>query len=66
MIYSSLFASLPVTARDAIHERLWQVLSGTVRDPQYRHLSADDRRAIVEILKPTKPGLPASFGDTTK
>lgn len=65
MIYSSLFASLPVTAGDAIHERLWQVLSGTVRDPQYRHLSADDRRAIVEILNDTKRDLPSYFRSQT-
>jgi hypothetical protein len=40
---------------------VWQVLSGAVRDPQYRHLSLDDRRAIVEILKETKRDLPTTF-----
>jgi hypothetical protein len=48
-------------ARDAIYERLWEVLSGSVRGPQYRHLSIDDRRAIVEILKDTKRDLPSDF-----
>jgi hypothetical protein len=29
-------------------------------------LSLADRRAIVEILRDTKPGLPSYFGDVTK
>jgi hypothetical protein len=34
------------------------VLSGKSHDSKFDHLSADDRRAIVEILKDTKASLP--------
>jgi hypothetical protein len=51
MIYSDAFAALPPLARDAIYQRLWRVLS----QPTPEH------RAIVEILRDTKPDLPAYF-----
>ena len=60
VIYSPSFDGLPVIARDAIYERLWQALSGSVR-PRHRHLSVDERRAIVEILNDTKRDLPSTF-----
>jgi hypothetical protein len=61
MIYSPLFEGLPGAAKDATYRRLWQVLSGEARGAQYQHLSLEDRRAIVEILKDTKKDLPAYF-----
>ena len=61
MIYTDAFDDLPSPARDAIYERMWQVLSGRDRDPKYTHLSFADRKAIVEILRETKKGLPAYF-----
>lgn len=61
MVYSPLFEQLPKGAKDAIYRRLWQVLSGAVREPRYERLSLDDRRAIVEILKDTKSDLPPVF-----
>ena len=61
MIYSQVFDSLPATARDAIYRRLWQVLSGEDRSSRYMRITADDRRAIREILRDTKPGLPSYF-----
>jgi hypothetical protein len=61
MVYSKQFDSLPAKAKDAIHHRMWDVLSGKVRDPRYRKLSVIDRLAIVEILRDTKPDLPAYF-----
>jgi hypothetical protein len=45
---------------------MWQVLSGDAREPRYRSLSLADRRAIVEILKDTKPNLPAYFTGAIK
>ena len=53
MIYSPAFDALPEEARAAIYQRMWQVLS--------ERTSAEDRRAIVEILKDTKKDLPAYF-----
>ena len=61
MIYSDAFDGLPVPAREAIYRRLWQVLSGAEQDVKYSHLSIDARRAIVEILRETKPDLPDYF-----
>jgi len=61
LIYSASFAGLPATARTAVFDRLWAVLSGADDDPRYDGLTADDRQAVVEILRDTLPGLPATF-----
>lgn len=62
MVYTAAFDALPADAKDAVYRRLWQVLSGADRDSRYEHLTRDDRRAIVEILRDTKPNLPGYFG----
>ena len=54
MIYSEAFAQLPLAAKRAIYQRLWDVLSGSVRAPKYTRLSAADRDRIIEILRETK------------
>jgi hypothetical protein len=61
VIYSEPFDALPDLAKQAIYRRLWAVLSGDARDARYERLSADDRRALVEILRDTKPDLPAYY-----
>jgi hypothetical protein len=61
MIYSAQFENLPGEAKAAIYERLWAILSGKDKDVRYRHLSATDRRAVLEILRETKPDLPKYF-----
>jgi hypothetical protein len=61
MIYSAQFDALPAAAKAAVYERLWAILSGKDKDVRYRHLSAADRRAVVEILRETKPDLPKYF-----
>jgi hypothetical protein len=61
MIYSPLFEGMPAAAKDAIYRRLWQVLSGEARGPQYQRLSTEDRQAIAEILQDTKKDLPSYF-----
>ena len=61
MIYTAAFDALPETALDAIYRRLWAVLSGEIADPPYDRLTHADRQAIVEILRDTKPDLPAYF-----
>jgi hypothetical protein len=58
LIYSEPFDALPATAKAAIYERLWEVLSGRDTAPRYNALSATDRTAIVEILRDTKKDLP--------
>jgi len=61
LIYSPQFERLPAEAKAAVYSRLWAILSGKVADAQYRQLSAVDRRAVIEILRDTKPDLPAYF-----
>jgi hypothetical protein len=63
MIYSEVFDSLPLEAKDAIYHRLWLVLSGAATDAKYSSLSRSDRKAIVEILRETKKGLPVYFSE---
>ena len=61
LIHTAAFDALPAAALDAVYRRLWQVLSGADRDARYAHLSRGDRRAIVEILRDTKPDLPGYY-----
>jgi hypothetical protein len=64
-IYSDAFDQLPAAAKEAVYTRMWTILSGADAAPRYRRLSADDRRAIVEILRDTKRDLPAVFREAT-
>jgi hypothetical protein len=61
MIYTEAFDALPPSAKSAVYERLWEVLSGKETAKVYAGLSLADRRAIVEILLDTKRGLPDYF-----
>lgn len=58
VIYSKLFDGLPTEAKDRIYLRLWEVLTGKDQTKEFAHLSKQDRQAIREILRDTKPGLP--------
>jgi hypothetical protein len=59
MIYSEAFNALPEPARDRLYRRLFAVLTGEETSGKYARLSAHDRRAILEIVRETKPGLPS-------
>lgn len=59
LVYSTALDALPDFVRDRIYRRLHDILNGKDRSPAYAHLSAADRRAILEILTDTKPNLPA-------
>ena len=61
MIYAPAFDALPDHARDLVYQRLWAILSGAGHEKKYAALSATDRRAVVEILRDTKPNLPSYF-----
>jgi hypothetical protein len=63
LIYSEAFDALPPTAKALVYRRMWEVLSGEDADPRYAALSAVERRAIIEILRDTKDGLPLYFHD---
>jgi hypothetical protein len=62
LIHSDQFDRLPDEARSAVYQRLREILSGSDKGSRYGRLSAETRRAIVEILRETRPGLPAYFG----
>jgi hypothetical protein len=62
MIYAPAFDALPAEAKTAIYQRMWDVLRGAERSP----LGLAERRAIVEILRATKKGLPDYFSDVTR
>jgi hypothetical protein len=63
-IYSLAFDGLPPAVRQATYRRLWDVLSSPTPDKRYAHLTAADRRAILDILRATKQDLPAVFAQT--
>jgi len=59
LIYSKSFDALPQAAHDYVYQRLWEVLSGKDQSKTFAHLSAEDRKAILEILQETKPDFAA-------
>jgi hypothetical protein len=64
MIYSPAFDGLPGLVRDRIYRRLYEILTGqdssaSVGGLSLKNLSAEDRRAVLEIVRETKPNLPA-------
>ncbi len=61
LIYSEAFNALPPAIYDRIMNRLLRILDGKDPLPAFAHLTAEDRRAIKEILQETKPVLPASW-----
>jgi hypothetical protein len=61
MVYSEAFDAMPEHARDRIYHRLYDVLTGHDQSEKFKRLSAGDRRAVLEILRETKRGLPAYF-----
>lgn len=55
MIYSKAFDGLPDGVKAYVYRRLRAVLSGEDKTPDFSHLTASDRTAILEILQQTKP-----------
>jgi hypothetical protein len=66
MIYSEAFDGLPSDLKTAIYQRMWQILSGQETGTRYARLSLSDRKAVVDILRETKHGLPVYFSSPTK
>ena len=63
LIYSEAFDALPEPAKGYVYSRLLQILSGNDSSGDFDALAAEDRRAILEILLETKPGLPQAWRD---
>ncbi len=63
LIYSDDFDALPEPAKGLVYSRLLEVLTGKDQSGDFDALSADDRRAVLEILLETKSGLPREWQD---
>jgi hypothetical protein len=63
LVYSDAFDAIPEPAKEYVYHRLLQVLSGQDQSADFARLTAPDRRAVLEILLETKPGLPAEWQD---
>jgi hypothetical protein len=63
LIYSDAFDAIPEPAKSYVYHRLLQVLTGQDQSDDFTRLSAQDRRAVLEIVLETKPGLPAEWQD---
>jgi hypothetical protein len=61
LIYTESFDQIPEPAKGYVYHRLFEILTGTDRGPDFAKIAAADKRAIFEILLATKPGLPAEW-----
>ncbi len=61
LIYSKAFDALPKPAMDELYRQLWLALTGETKDKELAAIPAADRQAVIEILRQTKPDLPAYF-----
>jgi len=66
LIYSESFDQLPEPAKGYVYHRLLDILSGQDTSADFAGLSAENRRAILEILLTTKSGLPAEWQNYAK
>jgi len=62
MIYSDLFDALPAPIRERVYQRLCDVLSGRDKSSTYASMTAEERTAILEIVRDTKHNLPTFWG----
>lgn len=58
LIYSDAFDGLPEPALDYLYRQLWLVLTGQRQDKDFAAIPAEERRAVLEILRATKSTLP--------
>lgn len=61
LIYSEAFDALPQLARDQVYRQMWLALTGQTKDKEFAAIPAEARKAVLEILRETKPNLPAYF-----
>jgi hypothetical protein len=55
LIYSEAFDALPSQLKDYLWQRLFEILSGRDHNEPYAAMSQQDREAVFEILRDTKP-----------
>lgn len=62
MIYSEAFDGMPEYDRARIWQRIYDVLTGKDTGKTFARLTPEDRKAILEIVRDTKSGLPDYWG----
>ena len=63
MIYSPSLDALPDVAKTQVYQRIYDVLTGKDSSADFNRLTAEDRLAILEIVRETKAGLPKYWLD---
>ncbi len=58
LIYSPAFDAMAEPIRAVVLQKLYDILTGKVKDEQFAKLTAADRATVLEILRETKPNLP--------
>jgi hypothetical protein len=58
LIHTEAFRALPADAKSRVYARLWEILSGRDASADFAAIAAEERRAIVEVLRDTQPDLP--------
>ncbi len=66
LIYSPAFNELPKPVKEKIYARAFEVLSGKDASPDYKTLTPEIRRAVLEILADTKPDLPKEWREAAR
>jgi hypothetical protein len=61
LVYTEGFDALPADVKEYFWQRLYDVLVGKDNAPEFARISPADRKAILEILRDTKAGLPGYF-----
>jgi hypothetical protein len=59
MIYSASFETIPESVKAQLYKRLYDILTNRDTSSAFARVSTVDRNAIFEILRATKPNLPA-------
>jgi hypothetical protein len=57
MIYSAAFDALPDVVKQRVGKRLGEILTGADTSKTFARLTPEDRKAILGIVRETKPGL---------
>jgi hypothetical protein len=60
-VYSPSFDAMAGPIKEVILQKLHSILTGTNQDAQWSRLTPEDRKAVLEILRETKPSLPDSW-----
>ena len=55
LIYSEAFDAMPDVMAETVHQKIWDALTGAEGPGHADHIGQNDRSAILEILRETKP-----------